>query len=204
MPPAKSVEMLAPLPIAALRLPKQSVELLTELGIRQIDRLLALPRWRLAARFGAELLKRLDQATGQLAEAIPSYRPPPEIVAEISLEYPTAERQTIDFLLAQLMERIVRALEQRRQGAIQLECRFRCEGHEPVGILLGLFQANAQQKHLLELLHARLERTALPGPVAERGWRWRRPLRWLAGSKNCSTTAPGKRASGSWGCWSTG
>lgn len=182
-PPGQAAA-LAALPIAALRL-EGEVEILAELGISRIGDLLRLPREALAARFDPQLLLRLDQATGAVSEIIRPHRPPPAINAEIELEYPSEDRQTLDTILCRLVERISAALIARQQGAIQLECRFEHEdsehegseheGSEVVRFVVGLFRASAHAKHLLELAQMQLERSLLarrkrasdagPGPV---------------------------------------
>ncbi len=87
---------LRPLPIEALRLPAETVELLHSLGIWRIGQLEPLPREELAARFGPRLAQRWDQATGKLAEPLPAYGPPPRflrrLVVGVSGGPPRADR----------------------------------------------------------------------------------------------------------------
>jgi protein ImuB len=75
------------LPVAALRLEDQS-EILVELGVKRIGKLLALPCEALACRFGPEFLRSLNQALGIVVEPIVSHRQPPEIEVETRLERP--------------------------------------------------------------------------------------------------------------------
>lgn len=157
---------IAKLPVAALRLPDDLLGILIELGIQRIGQLLKLPRSALASRFPPQLLLRLDQATGLTAEPIVSYRPPPEITAETSLEYPAEDRQVLDVILLKLVEKVSRSLWERQQGAIRLECRLQCEQGEPVAISIGLYRPSANPRHLLELAQMQLERLVLPGPIS--------------------------------------
>ena len=62
--------MLAPLPLAALRLEPATRASLESVGLRTVGAVMAAPRAPLARRFGATLLLRLDQALGRLEEAI--------------------------------------------------------------------------------------------------------------------------------------
>jgi protein ImuB len=162
--PGQTVAALADLPIAALRV-ESDVEILAELGIHSIGQLLPLPRDALAARFDPQLLLRLDQATGTAAEIIVPHRPASEITAETELEHPLEDRQAIDTILGQLMERISSELAARQRGAIQIECDLKQEGGETVRFVVGLFRASAQAKHLLELAQMQLERMVLAGRV---------------------------------------
>src|SRR5690606_39222213 len=54
-------DALDPLPVAALRLDPAAVADLADMGVHQVRHLLALPRPQLAARFGHDLLLRIDQ-----------------------------------------------------------------------------------------------------------------------------------------------
>lgn len=165
VPLGKTEEWLASLPIAALRLADETIEILSELGIQQIAHLMALPRDALASRFDPQLLQRLNQSLGLVPEAIVSHRPPPEFTAHVQLEYPTANRQALDHILAQLMPQITNSLFERQQGVIQLECEFQCEAGPPIRIHVGLFRASADAKHLLELTRTKLDHLALPAPI---------------------------------------
>ena len=57
-------DLLSPLPLAALRLPGETVAALARVGLKRIGDILDLPRAPLAARFGADLLRQLDRALG--------------------------------------------------------------------------------------------------------------------------------------------
>ena len=68
--------MLTALPLEALRLPALIAADLRVLGFARIGDLLAQPWAPLTFRFGPELGRRLDQATGVLAEPIELVRSP--------------------------------------------------------------------------------------------------------------------------------
>lgn len=104
--------LLAPLPLAALRLPPETVARLAQVGLRQIGGLLAMPRAPLARRFGAQAGQRLAQALGQTAEAIAPRHPPAPY--RLRLDWMEPLRRTEDLtaaaehLLGQLCERLER------------------------------------------------------------------------------------------------
>jgi protein ImuB len=165
VPPGQTAEALAHLPVAALRL-QAEVEILAELGLHWIGQLLQLPREALASRFDPQLLLRLDQATAVVSEIIMPHRAAPDITAETELEYAIEDRQAVDVILGQLVERISRVLAERQQGAIQFECRLEHEAGDATRVVVGLFRASAHPKHLLELTQMQLDRIALAGPVS--------------------------------------
>ncbi len=158
---------LAPLPLAALRLPKEVLEPLARLGIEQIDELLALPRGSLQSRFGAELLLRLDQALGAAGEVFTAVYPPPQFSAAWTLEYATERREMINFALEHLIARVAAQLSEAGRGATQLRCRFGGERELVATLEVGLFRPSALPRHLWELVRMQLERTILRQPIAQ-------------------------------------
>jgi protein ImuB len=157
------------LPVEALRLPAETVDVLHQLGIFQIEQLLRLPRASLSSRLGDQLLKRLDQATGAATEVIQACRTPPEFQAEWLLEHPVERREAVDQILEQLVQRVAGLLAGRDRGAIQLQCRLDCAASDPLYIRVGLFRPTAAARHLIELVRMQLEQIKLAGPVGRVG-----------------------------------
>jgi protein ImuB len=171
VPPGEILPALRPLPLAALRLPQETVDLLRQLGIDRIGQLEVLPREELSSRFGPELLRRWDQAIGRLAEPVPVHGQPPQFEAHCSLEHPTTRRETIEAVLEQLIGQLARMLLDLGRGAMRLECRLDCISAgpartEPVQLSVGLFRPSAAAGHLCSLVQVQLERLRLPGPLA--------------------------------------
>lgn len=169
VPPGKTLLALRPLPLKALRLSDDVVDLLGELGVTQIGRIELLPRADLTARFGVQLLTRFDQAVGRRPETLPALRIPVDFALEHSLEYPTSKRKVIESLLQGLLQRLGRTLAEQGRGVSRLVCRFDCwnEGNTDfdVNFDVGLFEPTAQADHLLGLVLTRLERMSFPGAV---------------------------------------
>jgi protein ImuB len=164
--PGETEPALAPLPVAALRLPLDAQHLLAQLGIERVGQLLALPRDGLPSRFGPLVLRRLDQALGRLPEVIVPHNPHPEIQEDIVLEFPTDRLDMLHFLLDQLVERIQEALASRHQGARQIEYLLRHEGSPPTRIAVSLSRPSRSPQHLSLLLRTRLDETRVEGPIA--------------------------------------
>src|SRR5262249_56079231 len=79
---------LAPLPLAALRLPEGTVAALTRVGLKRIADILDLPRAPLAARFGADLLRQLDRALGREDEPLTPRLPVAPYLPDKSFAHP--------------------------------------------------------------------------------------------------------------------
>lgn len=167
LPPGETLARLAPLPPAALRLPEATLALLEELGIVQIDQLLALPRDALLSRLGELVVRRLAQAEGTAREVIISHRPVDDFAASWSLEHPSDKREVIAAVLVFLLDRLTRQLDEQDLGAVQLVCRLQVVDRPAVELTLGLFRPTACSQHLMELLELQLDRRARPGLVSD-------------------------------------
>nr|WP_281288981.1 DNA polymerase Y family protein [Rhizobium straminoryzae] len=121
--------VLAPLPVAALRLDDTLVQALHKVGLRQVGDLLEAPRAPLARRFGADLMLRLDQATGADEEPISPRRPVAHLSAERRLAEPIRAQDDILALAATVAEGLKPGLEARGAGGRVFELvLFRVDG----------------------------------------------------------------------------
>jgi protein ImuB len=166
VPPGRGLAALAALPVEALRLAAETASTLRELGLSRIGRLTSLERASLATRFGPELLLRLDQAAGEVAEVFQGHHPPPEVQAAWTFETPTDRRDLIEWALDRLVERVVNQLGDRRLGVQRLECRIRGQTTFRTQFSIGLFRPSARSRHLEGLIKLKLETCVLTEPVA--------------------------------------
>ena len=121
--------LLAPLPLTALRLPGETVAALARLGLKRIGDILDLPRAPLAARFGVDLLRRLDRALGREDEPLTPRLPIAPYLAEKSFREPIAREQDVLATVTRLAARLETILAARGKGARRLELvLFRTDG----------------------------------------------------------------------------
>ncbi len=163
--PCRSETRLRQLPLAALRLPAEMVDILMRLGLCQVGQLLELPRVELESRFGPQLLRRLDQAFGKVAELIQPVQPPLDFMVEWLFEYPMPQRRAVEQVLRRLVEQLCFALADQGRGALRLRGRIRCQDADPVTWEVGLFRPSADQEHLWRLVETHFDRLPLPGPA---------------------------------------
>lgn len=163
VPAAGQTAALAPLPVAALRVPGSVADSLRGLDITTIGRLMRLPRESLPSRFGKELGRRLDQAMGRAPEMLTSERLVEPIAAEWLFEDPVTDRQSLDHVCAVLLERLLVMLEARQAGLRDLTCHWLGTDAEPLS--LRLLRPTTERRHLLELLRLRCERAAFAAGV---------------------------------------
>ena len=165
VPAGQSLAAVTPLPLEALRLSPDSEALLAELGIRQIGQLLKLPRSTLSARFGAEILKRLDQLTSGRGEVIVARQPVCPLERHWLFECPTDRREMIDFAIEQLTAQLCQDVSSQPKGILRLHCRLETERAGGSDFSIGLFRPSASPRHLLDLIRLRMESLRLAEPV---------------------------------------
>jgi protein ImuB len=165
VPPGAHPEALRSLPVETLRLPRATLELLYSLDLRRIEQLLELPRAELPARFGPEVVKRLDQALGRRPELLTPEKDDAPIEASWELDYPSGERRVLEKVLEHLLAQVLEKLQPRGLGVQRLLATLRITSTEPVYLQVGLLQPSASAGHLLELMRLQSERLQLAAEV---------------------------------------
>jgi len=123
-------EAVLPLSLSGLRLPPAMVASLGRVGLKTIGCIAGLPRAPLAARFGARLMQRLDQALGREAEAVSPIMPVAELSTERRFAEPLTHQEEISHVIAALASGIIEPLERRGLGLRRCRLRlFRVDGH---------------------------------------------------------------------------
>jgi protein ImuB len=160
LPAGREVEALAPLPIAALRLAPDTRAALRRLGFKRVGALIDQPRAPFAARFETELLRRLDQALGRVAEPLCLVVPPPVYHSLRYLVEPIVTQDAIVAVVRRLMKDLVHALVRDGAGARTLRLLlYRVDG-EVTLIDLGFTLPTRDATHVAHLIGLKLERIA--------------------------------------------
>lgn len=121
--------VLVPLPLSALRLPPATVASLARVGLKRIGDILDLPRAPLTARFGPDVLRRLDRALGHDHEPLTPRLPVAPYVAEQRFPEPIGREENVLAITARLARRLQSALERGGDGVRRIELSlFRTDG----------------------------------------------------------------------------
>jgi protein ImuB len=166
IPPGRQAQALSRLPVEALRISAEVAETLRSLGLWTIGHLAALPRETLPSRFGPEILRRLDQACGHIPEPIIPERPEEPIEAAYGCEPPIENRAAIELILQRLLARVMKRLQLRNAGILQMDIELSVLKEEPTRFTVGLVRPSLDQKRLRELLRLQLERVRLKDRLA--------------------------------------
>ena len=157
---------LAELPLEALRLDQRTLETLHALGIIRVSQLLQLPRAGLAARFDPRLLLRVDQALGITPEPIEVFQAPLPLEVAHHFEHPTRHLAVLEKAVWELLTQLSARLEQRQQGALQLECHFCLADVGPAEVMhVGLYQPTPVARQLFELVQLQLQHRRFRGAI---------------------------------------
>lgn len=154
-------DALAPLPIGAVRLDGAQVEALGAVGVTTIAELVKVPRRDLAERFGAGVVRRLDQAFGREPESFVPIRTRPPLRVGRAFAGPTDRPESIALCVQQLLVAISTRLERRQAGCRELLLVLRRSDLPPVEILARATRPTRDPRHWYTLLRPRLERANL-------------------------------------------
>ncbi|MEO7814997.1 MAG: DNA polymerase Y family protein [Sphingomicrobium sp.] len=148
------IDAVAPLPIAALRLPAGVVRTLQRLGLKTVGALVGVPRRSLARRFreADNPLDALDRMLGRTPEPLSATPVDPPPRALLRLAEPVADPSAAAQALALLVPDLARQLEARRLGVRRLVLAgYRVDGEVQVADAACAIPTR-EAAHLLRLL----------------------------------------------------
>jgi protein ImuB len=165
VPNGREAEVLAAMPIEALRLNVETRIALRRLGFKTIGALIDQPRAPFAARFTAELLRRLDQALGRRDEPLAPIVAPPLYHSLHYLLEPIVTSEAIVARAGRLMQNLVHVLIRDDVGARTVRlCLYRVDGAVET-IDIGLTLPTRDVAHVQRLIALRLETLAGMGDL---------------------------------------
>lgn len=150
-----------PLPVAALGIDGPTIAALAEVGIERLGQLIDLPRSVLPARFGDQVLLRLDRMLGRGIETIEPMRPDTPIRAALALDGPTHHMESIEAMVRSLVRDLCDQLAARELGALRLLLTLVRSDMPPATLLFTMARPTRDPAHLWSLIRPRLERTHL-------------------------------------------
>jgi protein ImuB len=154
--PGRAGDAIASLPVAALRLPSETVSSLHDVGIERVAHLASKPRASLHLRFGGDVLLRFDQALGSTPETLTSLVPPELPRAELRFAEPVADPDDLKRIIGDLCEALCPELESRGVGARRLDLVFMRVDNLAQAVRIGLSRPHRGPDNLAKLLAERL------------------------------------------------
>ncbi len=152
---------LAELPLAALRLDRDVVDAMARVGLERIAHLYPIPRTAIADRYGASVLRRLDQALGRAMEAIAPIRPVERVRAAIEFDGSTDRLDAILSAARSLLADVCRQLWRLESGSRHLELCLDRSDLAPLVQTVRTARATRDAGHLWPLLACKIESSQL-------------------------------------------
>lgn len=154
------------LPLELLRLTPATLGKVQSFGFHSLGCLMQLPRAGVAATLGTEVLHRLDQALGAIAEPVVGVRQLPPLVERLSFEPALTERQWFLRSVEELIDRVTVRLLPRCRGVLRLEYELELEAGGSSSACVGLCRPSQSVGQLQRLFRVHLEKVTLPGPLS--------------------------------------
>lgn len=158
VPPGGEAAALARLPVAGLRLDEPRLAQLEQLGLKEIGQLYNRDRKALAARFGAILVTRLDQALGHLAERLTPRLPAFEASAERRFAEPIGYIDDVMMAMTDLSVELSHTLGAEGLGAQAFHLLLYRVDHKLMRLSVNAARATREPAHIAQLFRHRAER----------------------------------------------
>ncbi|MEM7425594.1 MAG: DNA polymerase Y family protein [Pseudomonadota bacterium] len=145
------------IPVEGLRLPAETTETLHRLGLKTIGQLYGLPRASLAARFGREMVRRLDQAMGAEHEPLLFETEHAAHRVSMRLAEPVFTVPAVEACLDRLLPDLCKRLEKRQAGIRRLELTLVLVDNTERKLTVGTAAPNRTAGDLARLFRDKLE-----------------------------------------------
>lgn len=152
---------LAELPIDALGIDPDVIKRLGRVGVATIGQFMALPRTSLGARYGADVLLRLDQALGDAIETIDPVRAHEPVEAERLLDGPTDRLEDIGAVVREVVEEMTACLHARGCGGRWWELILLRSDLDPLVLVAPTSRPTSDAAHVCALFRHRLDKAPL-------------------------------------------
>jgi protein ImuB len=149
--------VLAPFPVTALRIDSECAKDMRHLGIETIGQLAALPRSALPARFGRQLLLRLDQAMGRVPEPLDFLEHQSPVRVREDFEGVISAAESLRAVLEKLIDRIILELTDLGSGARRMEVDFFRPYAPAIHRTIVLSRPTRDGKKILRLIQCAME-----------------------------------------------
>lgn len=147
----ENLARIGPLPLSALRLPDQTCTSLERLGIATVSELYNLPRATVARRYDPEVLRRLDQALGDIPEQISPLKDEISFAVRITLPDPIGLLDDVMAAARRLIDHLCARLDIAQKGARMLKITFRRVDQENQSVELKLARPMRDGDRILAL-----------------------------------------------------
>ena len=157
--------VLAELPLKALRLLDQEIESMTEVGISKIGELLNITPKKIGFRFGLKVLKRLDQMLGRLEEPMRLLKISEQLSISKKFEIPFVRKECLSKYALILLEELNKKVILKSYKACSYQLKFITEGHEVITRNISFHSASDNISHITSIVQSNIENLKFPQGV---------------------------------------
>lgn len=158
--------LLAPLPLDLLDIPARTEDRFRLLGVRTLGDIAKLPHGPFVRRFGSIARRWHDYARG--IDGDPVVPRPHELHVDASMygEGAATQEEQLVFALRMLADRVCDDLLRAGRAALLLRVEFECENGDARAVDVGLAEATADAKAMIDVVRAKLEHVSFTSPVS--------------------------------------
>ncbi|MCC6971541.1 MAG: DNA polymerase Y family protein [Phycisphaerales bacterium] len=153
--------VLAELPLGALRLEREVLDAMARVGLERVVHLYPIPRAAIEDRYGASVLRRLDQALGRAMEAIEPIHAREPVRAGIEFDGVTDRLDAILSAARSLLADVCRTLRRLESGCRHFELGLDRSDLPPLVLTIRTARAARDAGHLWPLLAGKIESAQL-------------------------------------------
>lgn len=161
------ISALSPLPLASLRIPPKSIELLTDVGVLRIADLTYLPRHAIAQRFGKFVTYRLEQACGDIDERLHAVEETKRYNASRIFEPPLTNRKAIVISIHSLFQNVINKLRSNKRSAKYFHLIISDTAHTSLEREFSLASATDDLAHLTTIIEPIIDGMNFSGEIRE-------------------------------------
>ena len=165
IPPGQSRKYLDGLPASAGRLSPSDIDLLEQLGISTLERILQLPLADLPTRLSDDAVTRIRQLLGDQDELIIPLPESDPVCARWTSEVSAQDQNAVYQVLKYLSETIAEQLRKRLTGATRLRCELHLDNDSVVLLNADFVRPIQMAKVMLDMLNLRMESVTVARPV---------------------------------------
>jgi len=162
--------MLGRWPLQRLALDGSTLERLCRLGLRNLEQVLALPRFERERRLGQALNRYLDELRGRRHTPLVYWQPPERFRERLELPVPSARHEALLFAFNRMLARLEAWLRARDRALTGLRVLLHPEDRgRVIELRAGLGRAGFQRERILEILRLKLEPIRLHAAIETLG-----------------------------------
>lgn len=157
--------VLGRLPLACTDMDDELQERFWGIGVRRLADVMRLPRNGLARRYGARLLRELDQAVGRTPDVRCPLPPGKDFRQRADLLHEICDVEQLLQPVQRLLDTLTERLHRNQRGTSRLQFEFTHRDRSATRLVVGFASATRDRERMYDLIEQKLESFELPAPV---------------------------------------